>query len=439
MGNGNSFALPKVNSQTYPKVELIVAVVLLFLAPFVSELLVFVSFGICLCRVVLYDERVFATDYAVLAPIGTLMSFRGMSLLIYLCLIASAWYLLRSELPKEMLFAVLLLILNYLMLRMSWNISRLVLCFGQLLTVCVLLPKQDPHSAERTIRLFCLSLLISSAYALVFRNASQIYALRGEESEAYFGSTLMRFQGLLKDPNYYMTLLVTAMALLLRMLDCGKIRLLPFLLQEACLCFFGILTYSKTFFLAAILLVMIGIVRLFLSKKYLLGCAAVAVGVLVLVLFSGSSTGLGVVLFRFKSASGLNELTTGRSEVFVDYYNVITQNLKNLLFGVGFAADGLGKDPHNLYLEILYYIGAVGLLLMGGLFGTIVHAMNKKTAELGKQQVSSKYVVLLMALILHISLHGIFSLTLYAVFFLAFLSLLLMKEQEKNGEMLDEI
>lgn len=426
--SGN-FGLRKMNNMQYPLLSIAVAVVLLYLAPFVSPLLVFVSFVICACRMVLYDARVFATDYAVMVPIAALFSYNGMSLLIYLCLLAALWYFFTDELPKQMPYAVLLILLNYLLLRMNWNISRLVLCFGQLAFLCVMLPKQDSDSAERAVKLFCINLLLSSVYALVLRNSSQIYAIRGPETPAYWSSAINRFQGLLQDPNYYMTTLLTAMTLLLRLYDCKKIKLLHCVLLEAALCFFGMLTYSKTFFLALVLLVVVGIFWLFLNKKYLLGMAILVGGLLMLHLFSDSDSSIGIVLFRLKSANNLAELTTGRSEVFARYYQAITKDLGSFLFGAGLSASNLGKDPHNLYLEIGYYIGAVGFGILVWFVIMMLSSMKKKLENEPKQNFIAKYVVLFMVLILHFSLHGMFSTILYAVFFFAFLSMVLTKKE----------
>ena len=63
-------------------------------------------------------------------------------------------------------------------------ISDFVLCFGQIFILYVLLPRQDAVSAERAAKAFCWSLLVTSVYALVFRNAPQLVALRGVEDIA---------------------------------------------------------------------------------------------------------------------------------------------------------------------------------------------------------------------------------------------------------------
>lgn len=414
---------------TYPKWEIALVAVLLYLAPFTSSLLTYAAFALCAYRIVAYDARVFVTDYALLLPMSQLFRANGMSLLIYVCLIASVWYFVSGKLEKQYSYAILLILLNYLVLRMQWNISGLVLCFGQLFMLCVMLPKQDEASAERAIKMFCLSLLVSSMYAFVLRNTWQIAAVRGDEVAAFWGSSLRRFQGLFEDPNYYMTLLVTAMALLLRLFDCKKIEIIPFVLLEIIFTVFGALTYGKTFFILLLLLAFFGIVCLFMNKKYLLGSIFILISLVAAWVLLSGNTIFSVVLQRFSTADSLDALTTGRSEVYAKYIDAITKNFSSLVFGAGFAAKNLGKDPHNLYLEIVYYLGITGLLLMIALCVAFVLAMRKRTGA-SKQNWLAKNLTIIMAVIMHFTLHGIFSMISYAVFFFAFLSILLVKREE---------
>ncbi len=414
----------------YPLPTILCALGLLYLSPFVSEYLVYPAFLLCLYRVFVYDARVFATDYCILTTVMLLFRTpQGMSLLVYLCLAADVWFVLRDDFRFCLPHVFLCLILTFMLLRMQWNIGDFLLCFGQLFLMCVLLPQQDAASAERTSKLFILSLLVSSVYALVFRDTWQLKALLGSESEAIWGSSIMRFQGLFQDPNYYMTLLATAMALLAKLLDCRKITLLPFILLELCLGTMGVLTYSKTFFLVLIFLVSFGILWLFRNGKVAWGCIATLVTAAGAKLLFTLSSAFNVMLLRLTGAGNMAELTTGRTEVFAEYFRELTKNISSFLFGSGLASEGLRMDPHNIFLEIAYYIGIVGLLLIAAYYIALVVDLRQRTG-MQKQNFFSKYLVLLLVLLIHCTLHGMFSGTTYAVFFLACLSLLLGKREE---------
>lgn len=409
----------------------VAAVVLLYLAPFVSPLLAFVAMAIFVARVITNDAVSFAFDYAMLVPIAPLFSYNGMSLLIYLGLFAAAWFFFTKKKWTKTILAVLILALNYILLRMPWNISGFVLCFGQLFMLAAILPLQDSDSAQRAAKVFCVSLLISSVFALIMRDTPQIFALRGPEYPAYWGSTTYRFHGLFEDPNYYMTLIVTAITILMLLYDRKHVKLPIFLGGIASFLIIGVLTYSKTFFLCVIVLATISIGWLFVRKKQLLGCGLIIAFVILFVTLLMTSTTFSVMIVRLTSANNLDDLTTGRSEVFAAYYQTIVESIPNALFGLGLAAKRLGKDPHNIYLEITYYLGFIGLGVIIALVSSVISEVGKRI----KRKLASRYLPLIMAMFLHITLHGIFSVITYAVFFLAILAMLIDERKEEPQEL----
>lgn len=414
----------KVHSP-YPLWSILLAMGLLYLSPFLTPYLVYPAFILCAYRIIAYDAKVFSADYALL--IGMNLLFRtpdGMSLLVYLALLADIWYFIRYNFPITAIHFLLLILLNYFLLRMQWNISNFLLCFGHLFLLCILIPEQDSDSAERTAKLFCVGLILSSSYALLFRNTPQLQAIVGKESLAFWNSSFYRFQSLFSDPNYYMMLLITGMALLMKLKICNRIRSLPFCLMELALFFFGVLTYSKTFLLAAAFLALLGIVWLFHSRRYVLGISVVVTLLAGLVILILSSQVFRILLLRLTTFSDLSDLTSGRSDVFSEYFKVITESPQSTLFGVGFANEGLGKDPHNLFLEIIYYTGFVGLVLFAAYYIAIVLELCKRPSS-QQQGFFLKFFVLLMVLLLHCTLHGMFFLSSYFNFYLAFLALLI--------------
>lgn len=418
----------------YPVWSIMAVLVLIYLTPFVSSVLAYLAFTVCLYRVIRYDARVFAVDYCILIPLTQVFrTSGGMSLLIWLALLAGIWYFIRGGIRADSSYVLLIVLLNYLITRMQFNISNFVLCFGQLFLLCVLLPKQDEYSAARTVKAFCLSLTVSSVYALLLRNTWQIRALRGNEVPAYWGSSFLRFQGLFSDPNYYMSLLIVGLALLIKLKDCGKIKNIPFLVMVFCLTGVGILTFSKTFFLTLILLAGSYILWQFRNKKYLRGILLVIAAILMAgVLLFTEFTPFSVVLTRLLSVNNISDLTTGRTDVFALYWHAITRNLGTFLFGSGFAAERLTKDPHNLYLEITYYAGAIGLLLIVCFYIAVMHGVRERTQGMPKQSWFAKYLVLLMVVVLYCSLHGMFAVISYAEFYLALLPMMMPKKKEEN-------
>jgi O-antigen ligase len=416
----------------YPLSGILIVVALLLAGPFVSRLLAFGAFAICLYRIVKFDSRVFAADYCFLLPLSPLFQApNGMSLMVYVCLLAAIWYFVRNGIRADISYVMLIVLMNYMVARMQMNISRFVLCFGQLFMLCVILPKQDTESAERAAKLFCMSVILSSVYALVFRSTPQLRALRGNEAPAYWGSVLNRFYGIFEDPNYYMTLLIIGLAMLIKLRDCERITRLPFWTMTIGMIVFGILTYSKTFFVVLVLLVAVYIVWQFRNRRYLYGSIIIfAILALGSTLLFAKDSPFAVVMTRLTSANNISDLTTGRTDLFAKYLEAITDNVLSLLFGAGMAARNLGRDPHNLYLEITYYTGAVGLVLFACYYWGMVRVMKRRTAQMRKQNLIARYVVVFMVLTLYFTLHGMFAVVSYGGFFMAFLSMLLVKKKE---------
>lgn len=430
---GHKIYVDKHSKNEYPRLSILLAVALLYMAPFVTMWLAVPSFVICLYRVFRYDAKVFATDYCILLPLTSLTKVPGLpALFVYLCLIAGIWYFLKGGLRTSMSFVLLILLMNYLVIRMQMNITGFVLCFGQLFVLCVLLPKQDGVSVERTVKAFLFSLILSSAYAFILRKTGPIRSITGADAYAIWGLDIKRFKGLFKDPNYYMTLLIIGLALLLKLRDGRMVGTGKFLFQGAAMVAFGVLTYSKTFFLVLMLLGATYIVWRFRSKKIISGLALTVIALVLLnVLIFTEGSPFAVVIERLLSARNLNDLTTGRTELYLDYWGAITEDLQSFFLGKGLAAEGLRKDPHNIYLEIMYYVGLVGFILITGIFFALVHESKWRSAHAREQHFIARYVVLFMFLLLFFTLHGMFQIVSYGELFLTMMSLMITGKQDE--------
>jgi len=431
---GQSRYLPRLQTSEYPIWSMLTVLGLIYLTPFVG-VAAYLAFAVCVYRIIRFDVRIFSTDYCMLIPVS--MIFRtgdGMSLLVYVCLIAAVWEVVRNGLRGNAATVTMLLLLNYLVARMQLSVTNFLLCFGQVLLLYVMLPVQDENSAERTVKAFCVSLLIASCYALLLRNTWQIRVIRGPEVPAYMGSTLRRFQGLFRDPNYYMTQLLTGIALMIQLGESRRVDPLSFWLFIAGFSLFGILTYSKTFFVLFALLVLSYIYLQFRNRRYGWGITLV---ILVLsmggyLLFDHRSP-FAVVMTRLLEANNISDLTTGRTDVLLAYLKVICHDPISLLFGQGMAAQGLYKDPHNLYLEILYYMGLTGLVLYFAFYWSLLRQQSRRPVAAAHKHWFSKYLVLLMALGLFCTLHGVFANMVYSVFYLAALPVLLPRKEQEHG------
>ncbi len=429
--NQNRVLTTEYNRQ-YPVWSIAIAYVLILLSPFTSSLVSYAAFAICLYRIFRYDSKVFATDYALLISVDTLFrTSDGLTLMVFLYLIAALVYVIREGLQANRALVILLVLLNYLLLRMQTNINGFVLCFGQMFALYAILPRQDTDSAERALKAYCYSLLVSALYGLVLRETDQLRSVLGQESEAIWGSGIMRFQGLMLDPNYYMTTVMVGLASLAKLKESGRMKMLPFVIMGVCMVALGILTYSKTFFLAFVLFGVIYIIWQFRNKRVFVGILLVLAVVLAAdVLLLSENSPFAVVIARLLNSEDLSDLTTGRTDIYMAYIKEIVKSPLSFFFGYGMSTPELEKAPHNIYLQIMYYTGIVGLVLIIAFFVSINTVLNCQTDTTNKQSVISKYVVLIMILVLYFSLHGIFRVSFYGNIFIAFLAMIIPPKQE---------
>ena len=420
------------NQSKYPIASMILVLALVLLSPFTSMHINWVAFAICIIRMVRYDEKIFATDYCILMPLTqTFRMESGMSLLVWLCLVASVRFFVMGKIRGSGALICVLLLLNYLLTRMGTNVNDFVLCFGQLFVLYVLLPKQNTQSAVRSAIAFCWSMTLTSVYALIFRNTSQIIALRGAETPAIWGLDIMRFYGLFYDPNYYTTLLIAGLALLCKLRETEYIGAKTFWILGAAMSLFGMLTCSKAFILVFVLLGGVYIVWQYWNKKALRGMAfslAIVVFAAILLLYEDSP--LAVVLNRLTSAEDLDSLTTGRWALYGAYIEAITKNAGTILFGYGIDTDRyMGVGAHNIYLEAMYYVGIIGLILILAFYFCMIQLMQKNKPEIRKQGMISKYIVLLMTAVIYFSLQGLFIVMTYAAFFLSLMAMMIVPQK----------
>ena len=416
----------------YPVSSLIMILVLIYAAPFISLYLNYLAFIICVYRIVRYEESVFAVDYCVLASVSYIFVSTGIvSLLSWLSIVAALWGIIKMGVRAIPSFALLVILLNYMMLRMQGEVNTFVLCVSQLILLFVLLSNQKKGGIICCVKGFCISVIISSLYALLFRATSQINFLLGNEIEAYWKSSFTRFRGLFRDPNYYMTMVTVAIALLAVLYLNRYLSPKLFALSEGILLIFGAFTYSKTFLIVLVVFSILFVAMLFSKKRYVLGILCIFIFFIVGIILS--RTVLAVTIYRITSTNNLYDLTTGRSELIAEYFHEITKSAGRLFFGLGLSADILGRGTHNLFLEIVYYYGLVGLGIMIAYIASLFRMVNQRFNNRTKEKAGIlRYAVLLIFILLFSTLQGlIFSIT-YVLLYLSILATTIVPQKDTS-------
>ncbi len=411
-----------LNRLHYPIQSICAILALIYLSPFAGRWLNYVAFLICVYRLAKYDVRVFSVDYCCLISVATVFALPGgVSFVVVLCLIAGAWFVIRDGMVLDNALVPLVLLICYLMLRMQFSINDFVLCVSQLIIVYLMISFLDAQTIVLDVKSFILNMAFSSVYALLFRKTSAITHIVGTEVAAYYGSSLTRFQGLFRDSNYYMSLVIMAVVLLTLLYFKKYIPKRIFLLGIACMFLFGALTYSKSFLFLLGLYWFLCFYYLLRGKRHIL-VVVFAIGTVFLVAIL-SDTLFATTLYRITSASSLNDLTTGRSVLLETYGREIISSSGVMLFGRGMSAQLLKKGTHNLFLEILYYIGSIGLILYFFYFGILIFGIQKKLAPGNVASRLFNYSPLIVFIATFCSLQGMFSISVYTLLYLSIISI----------------
>ena len=394
---------------------------LIYTSPFVGAWLNYIALGLCLYRLVRYDRQIFNVDYCGLICLSIVFSTpSGLSCVVPLVLAAEIWFVFRDGLVIVPSFAVFLSLICYLLMRMQMSINNFLLCVSQLLILYMMVSWEDRQSSILGIKVFISNVIISSIYALIFRNTSPIIRIIGQEVSAFWKSTQTRFQGLYRDPNYYMALIIMSLVLITLLWFYHQLSGRFFLTGTASLLIFGALTYSKTFFFLLCLFWLFCFLHILRKSKWMGLLFIVGTGVLAYILVN---TLFATTVFRILSASSIQELTTGRSSLFQIYLAKILSSASSLLFGEGMAAEILELGTHNLYLEVLYYIGLLGFLLYFGFLGMLVFQVQRNAHVQILSRGLFRYLAVIVFCALFCSLQGMYILPVYGLMYMSLISL----------------
>ena len=198
----------------------------------------------------------------------------------------------------------------------------------------------------------------------------------------YIGEKIVsRFSGVSGDPNYYSALVVFAIASNL----CHFIHRprVSHIVYAVVLTAFGILSLSKMFLLllaVTLILFLIGWIRTQggFSTKGIASVLLIAAGMLVGGYFILNSESVQLIFARMGASSDLNELTTGRSDTWLEYIKEIFGSLEYFLFGIDRNSKIAGVHvTHNTFLQIWWKVGLLGMLLVGSWFALIWYRGNR--------------------------------------------------------------
>lgn len=148
---------------------------------------------------------------------------------------------------------------------------------------------------------------------------------------------------------------------------------------------------------------------------------------------SNSFRGEDYVISLGDKKLNLTELSTGRFDIWKTYLKASTKNINTFLWGYGVGAPFIGEwqgwigwQPHNTFIQALYYVGAFGLFLI-----LLLLLLSISKNKLKRFNISS--ILMLIALGLYLSDLEFFSFRLGIYMILLYASLGKDIEENENG------
>ena len=171
-----------------------------------------------------------------------------------------------------------------------------------------------------------------------------------------------RFSGLQPNPNYLSLDLSVAMSCIVALVLIRKAKLVDWILLFT-LFVFGLMTISQSFIVGIVPLLLLWI---FFSSKYNISKSVIilfAISFFGLIIYIFGQKYIDLFMFRIGQRQGesLSKVTTGRSDIWVEYLRAIISSPKTLLVGNGFnSLVESGSGAHNTYLDLVFSLGLCG-------------------------------------------------------------------------------
>ena len=194
--------------------------------------------------------------------------------------------------------------------------------------------------------------------------------------------TVTRLCGYYGDPNFYSAHISAALAgISLLVLQEGNTKhRAGWIILAVVLLYCGFLSVSKSFILVIAVVAALWLYKILRMpigrnrKMAILLCVFLLAGV---VIYAGLFTDMmDMYITRFQSADDVSALTTGRAEVWREYFDALTADGKLLLLGKGFTNVVLTeKATHNTLLQAFFQLGVLGVVFFAGWAWNYVRAM----------------------------------------------------------------
>lgn len=181
----------------------------------------------------------------------------------------------------------------------------------------------------------------------------------------------VRYAGFYGDPNFFSAHICAVLGGILVMLTNrpARHRAIVLVALMSMLVYCGFMSVSKSFFVILVALFLCWIVALLFAREKMTAKVAILlttmVGVVFLLMTTAFTDMVGMMLARLTGNQSLSELTTGRTDLWLQYLRAFDQDTLLLFFGKGLS-DVLVNEraSHNTIIQIIFQFGLVGSVMM---------------------------------------------------------------------------
>ena len=240
---------------------------------------------------------------------------------------------------------------------------------------------KDKINFETCVIFFSLGIISATIISLIFStNPNMIRYIEVIEQENIGIRRLCGFYG---DPNFYSAQIVTAIGgnLIIIAKKAKKSLVETVLIIALFVC--GIISISKSFIMC--LLLTFALWLLFFLRNRPSKFIGVVFVITVALAFAFSIGAFDDIieqyLTRFSDITDSSNLTTGRSDLWVEYIQFLMNNPLDLLIGQGYTSvfNGVHKGSHNTFIQAVYQFGIIGFSIFAAwLYSFKVKISSKK-------------------------------------------------------------
>lgn len=266
------------------------------------------------------------------------------------------------------------------------DVKYYVLVLKIVLLLYIFVKNYKKNASRYYFTFFLTSIILSSIIGLFKLKIDRLLLFFKSDLnyEAIGNVYVMRFSGINPDPNHYSIPLILCITVCLLSIFSKQakyvwIRIAAFLM----LVLFGLMTLSKSFIL--IFLVTMFFSFIILAKRSRIRTLCIFIVMLMIGSLLIPKETVGNMLYRFMNITNTNVSTmNGREAIWNNYITEINSSSFSKWMGHGMQAALLnGRASHNIFIEMIYRCGILGMVVYIGTLISVILSNNKIKSRRG--------------------------------------------------------